>query len=281
MKRVFMTFLVTIILAGISLPVYAGTPQFWEENIKPFEEGAYWKYEVEVKLTPDETLGGMLTFIVIETSELLTVDNNAIAVIIEMEEEYVFLRNQVKEMVFLTAYMHSSLPIRWPLPVEFLPGMEFLIPNAKVFASLPVGLLGQEIFLDAKIDTLPPAQYKEQVENLEKVNLSLTYSQDVAVIAGKYTDVLVVDYEGSFVKNIHGGRAWFAPDTGWWVKAEGEYRVGGQEREYIIDLLEWGLMEEKERNDFISRVYGSMQKQSPELADQINHLLEELNIIVQ
>ncbi len=203
-----------------------------------------------------------VTFIAIKGTELMGIETWVIAVI-----------NQAGRMpLFLLPYMRGIKPyMRWPLPLEFMIATGApRSPTVMTTAALGLPTYGTTAFLASQ----------DHVGEIE-IEITCEGLNSVTTLAGSFEQSFVVRYKNNVAGQHKQGRAWWAPQVGWWVRVEGNAsNERGEVVEYTIELRRWGVFTFEEIAFHFDTALKFTANYSPELAEEMRKILQNLGIMV-
>jgi len=260
-----------------------------------WERGMYWTYDAVREMLPVDDPGdvreGSVTIVVLGSNTVLGVKTWVLVGIREMYEGEVLAVLRHDE--FSDAY------VRWPVIADLLPMYEtrtskgdlayWAAARSLSAAGRPVRieragkLIGGPASEEWVADWLEPEA--QAVSSLETLTLIPGEPRAVDTVFGGFPDAVPVSYTWTGFEERHSGEAFWSPDFGWWVYAEGREGEDGSSRDpqettwtlrYDVSLSETGILSEEELTALLTRALASMEGASHPATEWVRARLKEL-----
>jgi hypothetical protein len=283
----------SVIVAGLLvLGGVAGLVKGMAEGTPKWVEGLYWTYKgkTEFLLQPPvvhavSELKSQLTFLLMKSQCLGGLELWSVGIVVDLEGR------KTLEITTIAGFPATLLPaplMRWPLPVDFIPGVHFPSVLARSAAILGIMVPGAKVRIEgsyvfdpqAELPFAPPGWALPFVAR-EVLNLVVEAPAPVSTSAGRYDTAFPVTYTLAKPTGMHEGKAWFAPEVGWWVRGEGQVQGDIYLVRYSLDLLEYGVLESDKWKQKIGAAIENMRQHDPVNAEKRMKSLETLGISLQ
>jgi len=192
------------------------------------------------------------------------------------------------ELLFLTSHQGpattgahwspvATLPwLRWPQVVDYIPPASIPGIQGALRQSLrPVWLPGLPVGQTLRLETLGDGGVAQ-----ETIELTELATETAETPAGSFEGATRIGYSwSSFGESRVDGLAWWSPDVGWWVRAEGEDGQLGVHFELI--LTDFGVLTADELRARLSDALTSSSAIDPDWADGMRNVLLATGITIE
>jgi len=286
------SYLVTafLVVMSLCLPVRGANEPVGESSPTMWESGIYWTYETTRTYSP--TTGGSkargsLTFIVLGGNVCL---GNEIWILAAISEWY--NGNEIIDTV-----MHvgpSSLYLRWPIIVDFLPRAKISASETgltRTAAAFPLTEPGPGLpirigrALPVTVQISPPdepvpdwlADAVETGSTWEAVALTEEEQVELTVPVGTFSSAIPIQYKWEGFGERDSGRAWWVPEVGWWARVEGQEETEDRVTlSYVMALTDWGVLSPEEMESRLTSALQSTEQIDPVAGKRVRVQLENL-----
>lgn len=169
---------------------------------------------------------------------------------------------------------------RWPQIVNYIPPKH--LPDFLIRFRQAVGSQGLPWWYEEEkslgIQMLRDDGYSESIALMELADDQITAP------GYAFDDAVAVEYEwiGRFEGTRHEsteGLAWWSPEVGWWVRAEGQERsYGSLARSFEVVLTDWGTLSAEDMAERLEGALTSTAAIDPEYGDGLRGVLERWGI---